>query len=58
MFSISEKRAIRKANNLNFKHSINHEACLSSNYYYVNDLLIIMSIKREILKLLEPSAKI
>ena len=33
-------------------------SCIDSNYYYVNDLLIIMDIKREILMSLENYAKI
>ena len=33
-------------------------SCLGSNYYYANDLLIIMNIKREILQSQEHYAKI
>ena len=33
-------------------------SCFDNNYYYVNDLLIIMNIKREVLKSLEHYAKI
>ena len=45
IFRKSEHRATRKPKNWNMKHSITVRSCLDNNFYYVNDLLIIMNIK-------------
>ena len=57
MFSINKNkyRNIRKSKNSNMKPSISHR--IPSNYNYVNDLLIIMNIKQEVLMLLNHYTK-
>ena len=45
IFSIFKNKAARKTNNLNIKYSIFMMLYLVNNYYYVNDLPIVMNIK-------------
>ena len=45
IFSISENRATCKPNNSKIKDSVTVRSYLDNNFYYVNDLLIIMNIK-------------
>ena len=46
IFSINENRATRKPNNSNIELSITvRSICLDNNFYFLNDLLNISSIK-------------
>ena len=44
IFSINENRTTRKPNNSNIKHSVIVMCYLGNKFYYVNDLLIIMTL--------------
>ena len=46
VFSISENRGTRKPNNSLIKNYVTVMSYLDNNFYYINDLLIIMTLNK------------